>query len=84
VKIVYHNEMRQYIIYSYYPQRAVRRMGNQIKIQVRIEIIILMLWNIWKCRNAWIFDRPGPGGVECAAALAPKVGGAHPPNAFRL
>jgi hypothetical protein len=66
------------------PQREVRRIANQIKIHVRREIIIVMLWSIWKCRNGWIFDRPSPGGAGCAADLAPTVGGPLPPNAFRL
>jgi hypothetical protein len=41
-------------------QRAVRHLILQLSIEGDMEIVILMAWSIWKCRNGWIFENIPP------------------------
>jgi hypothetical protein len=42
------------------PKRALARLTKQVPKECAIEIVILMLWSIWKSRNAWIFKNTPP------------------------
>jgi hypothetical protein len=56
-----------------YPQRAVLRLKRQIHNQCAMEIVILMAWCIWKCRNGWIFDNIPPSVERCRFLLKQEL-----------
>jgi hypothetical protein len=45
-----------------------------------MELIVLMTWGIWKCRNGWIFENTTPT-VETCKSVTP---GCRGPNRARL
>ena len=49
------------------PQRAVVRLKRQLRLPCAMEVIILMAWSIWKCRNDWIFENIPPTVQNCRA-----------------
>jgi hypothetical protein len=55
------------------PKRAVTRMTRQLRIQCAIEIIILMSWSIWKCKNGWIFEGIPPTVNRCGHLLKEEL-----------
>jgi hypothetical protein len=42
------------------PQRAATSITRQVQVQGALEIMILITWSIWKCRNGWIFENIPP------------------------
>jgi hypothetical protein len=48
-----------------YPLRAVMRLKHQLNMVGAMEIIILMTWSIWQCRNGWIFESIPPTLERC-------------------
>ena len=47
------------------PEVATARLKSQIQNAFSMEIIILMIWSIWKCRNGWIFQNIPPTIQDC-------------------
>jgi hypothetical protein len=47
------------------PKRAVNRIKRQLHISWFMEVIVLMAWSIWKCRNGWIFENIPPTVQLC-------------------
>ena len=42
------------------PERVVFFIKQQLEVPFFMEIIILMTWSIWRCRNDWIFNNSAP------------------------
>jgi hypothetical protein len=38
-----------------------------------MEIVILMAWSIWKCRNEWIFENRPPSIQRCRSFLSEEL-----------
>ena len=55
------------------PQRAVYRIKMQLDVPFRMEIVILMSWSIWKCRNGWLFDNRNPPVKACVDGLKQEL-----------
>jgi hypothetical protein len=55
------------------PQRAALRLKRQLNMPEALEIIILMSWSIWQCRNGWIFDNIAPTVERCRAIFLQEV-----------
>jgi hypothetical protein len=53
--------------------RAVVRIKRQLRVQFAMEIIILMSWSIWKCRNGWLFESIAPKVQRCRFLFAQSV-----------
>jgi hypothetical protein len=47
------------------PCRAVMRLKHQLNMVGALEVIMLMSWSIWQCRNGWIFDNILPTMERC-------------------
>jgi hypothetical protein len=47
------------------PEEAAANLKQQLNVPFSIEIIILMTWSIWKCRNAWLFENKDPTVQHC-------------------
>jgi hypothetical protein len=43
------------------PEATAANLKLQLDVPFSMEIIILMIWSIWKCRNAWLFKRVQEG-----------------------
>jgi hypothetical protein len=55
------------------PMRAVTRIKRQLKMPSAMEIIILMAWSIWKCRNGWLFENIAPTVARCRIFFAQEL-----------
>jgi hypothetical protein len=55
------------------PQKAFRKLSAQLPRICATEIIIIMSWHIWKCRNHWIFERTPPSLISCRRMLATDI-----------
>ena len=55
------------------PEVAVTRIKRQLQVPCYMEIIILMSWSIWKCRNGWIFDNIPPTVEDCRESLRKEL-----------
>jgi hypothetical protein len=55
------------------PQRAINRIMKQLSVSGAMEIIILMAWSIWKCRNGWIFKSIPPTVQRCRSFLTQEL-----------
>jgi hypothetical protein len=44
---------------------AFANLKQQLNVPFFIEVIILMTWSIWKCRNGWIFENLDPTVQHC-------------------
>jgi hypothetical protein len=53
--------------------RVVKRLTMQIRHDCSLEIIVLMGWSIWKCRNGWIFDNIPPTVEGCRKILVDEL-----------
>jgi hypothetical protein len=47
------------------PHLAVQRIRRQLAKLWSMEVVIVMLWCIWKTRNGWIFENTPPTIPEC-------------------
>jgi hypothetical protein len=47
------------------PEEATTNLKQQLNVPFSMEIIILMTWSIWKCRNAWLFQNKDPTVQQC-------------------
>jgi hypothetical protein len=47
------------------PEEATTNLMQQLNVAFSMEIIILMTWSIWKCRNAWLFENKDPTVQYC-------------------
>jgi hypothetical protein len=47
------------------PEEASANLKQQLNVPFSMEIIILMTWSIWKCRNEWIFENQDPTVQHC-------------------
>jgi hypothetical protein len=47
------------------PQMAAQRIKRQLHTPCVMEIIILVAWSIWKCKNGWIFQNIPPTIERC-------------------
>jgi hypothetical protein len=52
---------------------AVQRLTRQLRHPCSIEIIILRIWSIWKCRNGWLFDGIPPTIERCRRFLGEEL-----------
>jgi hypothetical protein len=55
------------------PQRAVTRLTRQLRHSCALEIIMLSVWSIWKCRNDWIFENEVPTVDKFRRSLAQEL-----------
>jgi hypothetical protein len=55
------------------PHRAVTRMEKQLRHRCAMEIVILMSWSIWKCKNGWIFEGIPPTVDRCRLFLREEL-----------
>jgi hypothetical protein len=47
------------------PEEAATNLKQQLNVPFSMEIIILITWSIWKCRNAWLFQNKDPTVQQC-------------------
>jgi hypothetical protein len=47
------------------PDRATRHIKRSLNLPFALEIIILMMWCIWKKWNAWLFNNVNPSVEHC-------------------
>jgi hypothetical protein len=47
------------------PVDAAANLKQQLNVPFSMEIVILMTWSIWKCRNAWLFQDKDPTVQQC-------------------
>jgi hypothetical protein len=47
------------------PADAAANLKQQLNVPFSMEIVILMTWSIWKCRNAWLFQDKDPTVQQC-------------------
>jgi hypothetical protein len=47
------------------PERATRHIKKALGVPFAMEIIIIMLWFIWKERNVWILNNEDPSVNHC-------------------
>jgi hypothetical protein len=47
------------------PKEASANLKQQLNVLFSIEIVILMTWSIWKCRNAWLFQNTDLTMQQC-------------------
>jgi hypothetical protein len=55
------------------PQRATMRLKRQLNMAGALELIILMTWSIWQCKNNWIFDNIAPTVERCRGIFLQEV-----------
>jgi hypothetical protein len=53
--------------------RVVMRLQRQLNMIGAMEVIILMSWSKWKCRNGWIFDNILPTVERCRSLIAHEL-----------
>jgi hypothetical protein len=47
------------------PEETSANLKQQLNVPFSMEIIILMTWSIWKCRNEWLFENKDPTVQHC-------------------
>jgi hypothetical protein len=55
------------------PQRAAMRLKRQLNMSGALELVILMSWSIWQCRNGWIFNNIPPTIERCRGIFLQEV-----------
>jgi hypothetical protein len=46
-------------------EEASANLKHQLNVSFSMEIVILMTWSTWKCRNAWLFENKNPTVQQC-------------------
>jgi hypothetical protein len=49
------------------------RLKRQLNIVGALELIILMTWSIWQCRNGWVFNNIAPTVERCRGIFLQEV-----------
>jgi hypothetical protein len=55
------------------PVDAAVNLMRQLNVPFSMEIVILMTWSIWKCRNAWLFQDKDPTVQHCKNEFAKEL-----------
>jgi hypothetical protein len=55
------------------PEEAAANLKQQLNVPFSMEVIILMTWSIWKCRNAWLFQNKDPTVQHCKQEFANEL-----------
>jgi hypothetical protein len=48
-----------------HPEEASVNLKQQLNVYFFMEVINVMTWSIWKCRNEWFFENVGPIVHHC-------------------
>jgi hypothetical protein len=55
------------------PEEAAANLKQQLNVPFSMEVIILMTWSIWKCRNAWLFQNKDSTVQHCKHEFANEL-----------
>jgi hypothetical protein len=73
IHVVFHVSYALSFINVYREEEAASNLNQQLNVPFSTEVIILMTWSIWKCRNAWLFQNKDPTVQHCKQEFANEL-----------